>query len=75
MRQRSRARRDADIEDRAHVLRADIHTAGLTYAELTLDLALAFHHAARGAQEGVTVRPGQNRSKGRAKNVTYHPGE
>ncbi|MFF1628464.1 hypothetical protein [Streptomyces sp. NPDC058272] len=42
---RDAGRDDTDIDDRAQVLRADIGTAGLTYADLTLDLALAFHHA------------------------------
>lgn len=35
--------------------RADIRTAGEMYAELTLDLALAFHHAVRGADSDVTA--------------------
>lgn len=37
------------------MLRADIRTAGVTYAELVLDLALAFHHAVRDDQDQVAA--------------------
>ncbi|MEH0575002.1 MULTISPECIES: hypothetical protein [Streptomyces] len=33
------------------MLRAEIRTAGVTYAELALDLVLAFHHAVRDDQD------------------------
>jgi hypothetical protein len=50
-----RADADADIDDRAQVLRAEILTAGVTYTELALDLALAFHHAVRNDQDQVAA--------------------
>jgi hypothetical protein len=52
---RDAGRTDADIDDRAQVLRAEILTAGVTYAELALDLALAFHHAVRNDQDQVAA--------------------
>ncbi|MEV7684051.1 ATP/GTP-binding protein [Streptomyces sp. NPDC088341] len=39
-----------DVEDRARLLRTDIHVAGLASAEATLDLALCFHHAVRNSR-------------------------
>ncbi|MFJ4569055.1 ATP/GTP-binding protein [Streptomyces caelestis] len=48
---RDAGRDDVGIDDRAQALRADIHTAGVTYTELTLELALAFHHAVREAHD------------------------
>ncbi|MER7183246.1 ATP/GTP-binding protein, partial [Streptomyces hyaluromycini] len=44
---RDAGRTDADVDDRAQVLRTKIRTAGVTYLELALDLTLAFHHAVR----------------------------
>lgn len=41
------------VEDRASVLRADIHTAGVAAAQATLELALCFHHAVRGDSDAV----------------------
>ncbi|WP_369265223.1 hypothetical protein [Streptomyces sp. R35] len=41
---------DANVDDWARALRTDIHTTGLEYAELTQDLALAFHHTVCGAR-------------------------
>ncbi|MEU1666340.1 hypothetical protein ABZ547_22595 [Streptomyces sparsogenes] len=38
-----------DIEDRASILRTETSLAGLTSAAATLELAMAFHHAVRGA--------------------------
>lgn len=52
---RDAGRTDANIDGRAEMLRADIRTAGLAYTELALDLALAFHHAVRGAHEEVAA--------------------
>ncbi|MEU1555627.1 hypothetical protein ABZ517_23330 [Streptomyces scabiei] len=52
---RDAGRTDADIYDRAQVLRTEIRTAGVTYAELALDLALAFHHAVRDDQDQVAA--------------------
>ncbi|MGA4966959.1 hypothetical protein [Streptomyces pseudogriseolus] len=48
-------RTDADIDDRAQMLRAEIRTAGVTYTELALDLPLAFHHAVRDDQDQVAM--------------------
>ncbi|MCH0560406.1 MULTISPECIES: zeta toxin family protein [unclassified Streptomyces] len=52
---RDAGRTDADIDDRAQVLRAEIRTAGVTYTELALDLALAFHHAVRNDPDQVAA--------------------
>ncbi len=52
---RDAGRTDTDIDDRAQVLRAEIHTAGVTYTELALDLVLAFHHAVRDHQDQVAA--------------------
>ncbi|WP_052715416.1 tetratricopeptide repeat protein [Streptomyces avermitilis] len=52
---RDAGRTDADIDDRAQVLRAEIRTAGVTYTELALDLTLAFHHAVRNDQDQVAT--------------------
>uniref|UniRef100_UPI002F90D7DC hypothetical protein n=1 Tax=Streptomyces sp. NBC_01562 TaxID=2975879 RepID=UPI002F90D7DC len=52
---RDASRTDADVDDRAQVLRAEIRTAGVTYTELALDLALAFHHAVRDDQDQVAA--------------------
>jgi hypothetical protein len=55
---RDAGRTDADVDDRAQVLRADIRTAGVTYTELALDLTLAFHHAIRDDQDQVAITIG-----------------
>ncbi|MFI9318120.1 hypothetical protein ACIG0B_33305 [Streptomyces althioticus] len=52
---RDAGRTDADLDDRAQMLRAEIRTAGVTYTELALDLALAFHHAVRDDQDQVAM--------------------
>ncbi|WP_086681364.1 hypothetical protein [Streptomyces pseudogriseolus] len=52
---RDAGRTDADIDNRAQMLRAEIRTAGVTYTELALDLALAFHHAVRDDQDQVAM--------------------
>lgn len=44
-----------DVEDRARVLRAEIGVSGLTSAEVTLELALCFHHAVLGPDDAVTA--------------------
>ncbi|WP_406491381.1 hypothetical protein OHB06_06885 [Streptomyces sp. NBC_01604] len=44
-------RNDAGIDDRAQMLRANFRTAGVTFAELTLNLALAIHQVVRGAHD------------------------
>ncbi|MEV7980862.1 ATP/GTP-binding protein [Streptomyces sp. NPDC086519] len=48
---RDAGRTDADVDDRAQVLRTEIRTAGVAYLELALDLTLAFHHAVRADHE------------------------
>ncbi|WP_329375248.1 hypothetical protein [Streptomyces sp. NBC_01483] len=69
---RDAGRDDADIDDRAQVLRADILTSGLTYAELTLDLALAFHHAVRGTDVLVAATIARLRENTRSGNYAYY---
>ncbi|WP_240509390.1 ATP/GTP-binding protein [Streptomyces agglomeratus] len=34
-----------DLEDRARILREEIHTSGITHAAAALELAMCFHHA------------------------------
>lgn len=45
----------AGLEDRAQVLQAEISTSGLAFTHSKLELALAFHHAVRGHQDGITA--------------------
>ncbi|MEV0495835.1 hypothetical protein [Streptomyces atratus] len=42
-----------DIEDRAHLLRTEISSAGLVSSQTTLELALCFHHAVLGRHDKV----------------------
>jgi hypothetical protein len=69
---RDAGRDDTDIDDHAQVLRADIRTAGLAYAELTLDLVLAFHHAARDDQAQVTAVIARLRENTRSGDYAYY---
>ncbi|MFD8219731.1 hypothetical protein ACFV2U_40120 [Streptomyces sp. NPDC059697] len=69
---RDAGRDDADIHDRAQVLRADIRTAGLTYAELALDLALAFRHAVRAAHDDLTDTIARLRENTRSGDYAYY---
>ncbi|MEU5971946.1 ATP/GTP-binding protein [Streptomyces globisporus] len=43
-----------DLTGRAHALRTDIDSAGLTAAQAALELALCFHHAVLGSHDEVT---------------------
>ncbi|WP_405812563.1 hypothetical protein OG524_36415 (plasmid) [Streptomyces sp. NBC_01520] len=65
-------RTDADVEDRAQVLRADIRTAGVTYTELALDLALAFHHAVRDDHDQVAATIARLRENTRGGDFAYY---
>ncbi|MDX2630674.1 tetratricopeptide repeat protein [Streptomyces scabiei] len=69
---RDAGRTDADIDDRAQVLRADIRTAGVTYTELALDLALAFHHAVRNDQDQVAATIARLRENTRGGDFSYY---
>ncbi|MCX4597541.1 hypothetical protein OG819_50665 [Streptomyces sp. NBC_01549] len=71
---RDARRDDADIDDRAQVLRADIRTAGLTYAELTLDLALAFRHAVRADHDQVDASIPRLHAATRGGDYAYYAG-
>ncbi|MER7394555.1 hypothetical protein ABT381_03425 [Streptomyces sp. NPDC000151] len=51
----------ADLADRYQVLRAEISTSGLAFAQAKLELALAFHHAVRDDQEGTAAGIGRLR--------------
>ncbi|MGW9400642.1 hypothetical protein [Streptomyces sp. NPDC055642] len=66
------SRTDADIDDRAQVLRAEIRAAGVTYAELALDLALAFHHAVRNDQDQVAATVARLRENTRGGDFAYY---
>ncbi|MGA5363921.1 ATP/GTP-binding protein [Streptomyces purpurascens] len=69
---RDAGRPDADVDDRAQVLRADIRTAGVTYTELALDLALAFHHAVRDDQDQVAMTIARLRENTRGGDFAYY---
>ncbi|MFB6772805.1 ATP/GTP-binding protein [Streptomyces sp. NPDC056337] len=69
---RDAGRTDADIDDRARVLRAEIRTAGVTYTELALDLALAFHHAVRNDQAQVAAVIARLRENTRGGDFAYY---
>ncbi|NUH42865.1 ATP/GTP-binding protein [Streptomyces samsunensis] len=57
------------VEDRASVLRADIHTAGVTAAHATLELGLCFHHAVRG--DGDALQAATTRLRALTQNGDY----
>ncbi|MEW2085674.1 hypothetical protein [Streptomyces sp. NPDC005283] len=44
-----------DLEDRARILREEIHTSGITQAAAILELAMCFHHAVLGNDHAVTT--------------------
>ncbi|MEU9654247.1 tetratricopeptide repeat protein [Streptomyces sp. NPDC048110] len=69
---RDAGRTDADVDDRAQVLRAEIRTAGVTYTELALDLALAFHHAVRDDQGQVAATIARLRENTRGGDFAYY---
>jgi hypothetical protein len=69
---RDAGRTDADVDDRAQVLRAEIRTAGVTYAELALDLALAFHHAVRDDHDDLTATIARLRENTRSGDYAYY---
>ncbi|MFI5808642.1 ATP/GTP-binding protein [Streptomyces sp. NPDC051561] len=69
---RDAGRTDTDIDDRGQALRAEITAAGVTYAELALDLALAFHHAVQGDQDQVTATIARLRENTRDGDFAYY---
>ncbi|MFC9685731.1 hypothetical protein [Streptomyces sp. NPDC056948] len=69
---RDAGRTDADIDDRAQGLRAEIRTAGVTYTELALDLALAFHHAVRDDHDQATATIARLRENTRGGDFAYY---
>lgn len=54
------------------MLRAEIRTAGVTYAELALDLALAFHHAIRDDQDQVAMTIARLHENTRSGDYAYY---
>ncbi|MFC9131878.1 ATP/GTP-binding protein [Streptomyces sp. NPDC057099] len=69
---RDAGRTDADIDDRAQGLRTEIRTAGVTYTELALDLALAFHHAVRDDHDQVAATIARLRENTRGGDLAYY---
>ncbi|MDQ1013530.1 tetratricopeptide repeat protein [Streptomyces afghaniensis] len=69
---RDAGRTDADVDDRAQVLRTEIRTAGVTYAELALDLALAFHQAVRDDQDQVAMTIARLQENTRGGDFAYY---
>lgn len=62
-----------DIEERAHILRTEIDVAGLTAAlQATLELALAFHHAVRGAHQALAAVISRLRALTRGGDYAYY---
>ncbi|WP_405807806.1 ATP/GTP-binding protein [Streptomyces sp. NBC_01187] len=51
---RDAGRGEAGVDDRAQVLRTEARLAGVTAAEATVELVLAFHHAIRDDQQQLT---------------------
>ncbi|MGP3978989.1 ATP/GTP-binding protein [Streptomyces sp. 8N114] len=58
---RDAGRDDADIDDRAQLVRTEAQVAGVKEAEVKLELALAFHHAVRDDQEQLAADLGRLR--------------
>ncbi|MFI0220136.1 ATP/GTP-binding protein [Streptomyces lydicus] len=56
---RDAGRDDADIEDRARLVRTEAQVGGVKEAEVKLELVLAFHHAIRAKREQLDVGPGR----------------
>ncbi|MEV6840874.1 ATP/GTP-binding protein [Streptomyces sp. NPDC051133] len=56
----------------ARALRAEIDTAGISAARTALDLALAFHHAARGQQDDLTATIGRLREATASGDFAYY---
>ncbi|MGW7008375.1 hypothetical protein ACWGCW_37715 [Streptomyces sp. NPDC054933] len=63
---------DADIEERAQVLRTEISVAGLTNAQPALELAVCFHHAVRGAHDQLTAAISRLRQLTRSGDYAYY---
>ncbi|MGP4001557.1 ATP/GTP-binding protein [Streptomyces sp. 8N706] len=62
----------ADWEDRAAHLRTEISIAGLTSAETTLELAVCFHHAVRGADDELAAVITRLRDLTQSGNYAYY---
>ncbi|MDQ0847750.1 ATP/GTP-binding protein [Streptomyces sp. V1I6] len=62
----------ADWEDRAAHLRTEISIAGLTSVETTLELAVCFHHAVRGADNELAAAIARLRDLTQAGNYAYY---
>ncbi|WP_405720812.1 ATP/GTP-binding protein [Streptomyces sp. NBC_00046] len=63
---------DPDLEHRARVLRTEISTAGLGTAQVTLELAMCFHHAVLGADDEMTATIARLHDLTRGGTYTYY---
>ncbi|MCZ4101077.1 ATP/GTP-binding protein [Streptomyces sp. H39-C1] len=63
---------DTLVEERARQLRTDITVAGLASVEATLDLALCFHHAILGADDGLAAGISRLRGLTRGGDYAYY---
>ncbi|GAA0454538.1 ATP/GTP-binding protein [Streptomyces olivaceiscleroticus] len=63
---------DTGFADRYQVLRAEIDTSGLAFAQAKLELALAFHHAVRDDQEGAAASISRLRALTRQDYYAYY---
>ncbi|MFC8095389.1 hypothetical protein [Streptomyces sp. NPDC057301] len=61
-----------DWEDRAALLRSEISIAGLASVETTLELAVCFHHAVRGAHDELDAGIARLRRLTRSGNYAYY---
>ncbi|MGW7003661.1 ATP/GTP-binding protein [Streptomyces sp. NPDC054933] len=62
----------ADLEDRASALRSEISVAGLASGQATLELALCFHHAVRGAHAELAAAISSLRDLTRSGDYAYY---
>ncbi|MFG2472274.1 ATP/GTP-binding protein [Streptomyces canus] len=66
------AGRPVNVEDRARLLRTEIGNAGLSSVETTLELAVSFHDAARGAHDELAAAISRLRDLTQSGNHTYY---
>ncbi|MFJ6699851.1 tetratricopeptide repeat protein [Streptomyces sp. NPDC091272] len=69
---RDAGRTDSHIDNRGQALRAEITAAGVTYTELALELALAFHHAVLNDQDQVAATIARLREQTRDGDYAYY---
>ncbi|MFD3621648.1 ATP/GTP-binding protein [Streptomyces sp. NPDC058676] len=61
-----------NVEDRVRLLRTEIGNAGLSSVETTLELAVSFHHAVRGAHDELAAAISRLRDLTQSGNYAYY---